>query len=280
MAGPRGYRMRMGVRQFWQRSWRLAMAAVLLATSPTRGEDADRSWPSRVDTGTPPRSGPTQPRGAPGHRLGPMPGSFSAVATVASEYVWRGVSQSNRLPAGQLEVDWRFDPGFYVGTWLSNVDFDDEPSLELDLFAGYVYRRGNLELDFGFIYYLYPLLDSDGFYPEVTLNATYDFGRVGLSGFFAGTWNYGEAGEPAYYPAIDARVDLFWTVALRTHVGYQFGNGSGKGADEFDWSVGLTASHWGFDARLAYIDTNRAGPQCGGSSNCDARAFFSLTRAF
>lgn len=274
--------MRPGPR--WQAAFVAAIAIVFAAfAAHAESSEAPPDEPPpfvRDLVGAPPGSGPAPARATPGHRLGPVPGRFSGSLTFATEYAWRGVSQSNRQPVGQAEIDWRFDHGLYLGTWISNVDFGDGASFELDFFAGWATKRGNWKLDLGFIYYLYPLLNSDRFYPEFTINASYDFGRFDVGGFFAATWNHGQAGDPAYYPAIDLRIDLVWTLMLRTHVGYQFGNGSGKGADEFDWSVGVSASHWGFDARLAYIDTNRSADQCGRTSNCDARAFFSLTRAF
>ncbi len=273
------YRMTMHRAQRARQIWiQVVAAASVVWVLPFAALAEDRK--SERDAGAPPGSERAEPVPTAGHALGPLPGRFSASLTFATEYVWRGVSQSSRKPAGQAEVDWRFANGLYVGTWISNVDFGDGPSFELDLFAGYVMERGDLELDFGFVYFMYPLLDIETFYPEFTINAVYDFGRVRTGGFFALTWNYGEAGDPAYYPAFDVAIDLVWTLSLETHVGYQFGNGSGKGADEFDWSVGLAASHWGFDARLAYVDTNRSEADCGRTSNCAPRPFFSITRSF
>jgi len=58
---------------------------------------------------------------------------------------------------------------FYVGTWASTVDFNDDlenpftgeqisdgSSLEIDFYAGYTPSLGDLSLDFGVTYYLYP----------------------------------------------------------------------------------------------------------------------------
>ena len=44
---------------------------------------------------------------------------------MATEYVFRGISQSNEDPAIQVGIDYMYEPsGFYVGTWASSVEFN------------------------------------------------------------------------------------------------------------------------------------------------------------
>ena len=54
-------------------------------------------------------------------------GSFSVTPTIASDYDWRGFSQTDPDQDGdvafQLGGTYSFDNGFYVGAWGSNVDF-------------------------------------------------------------------------------------------------------------------------------------------------------------
>ena len=62
--------------------------------------------------------------------------SFAAVsANVAftSDYVWRGMTQSDG-PAIQGGFDYEADGGFYAGIWGSNVNFNDGAGSELDLY--------------------------------------------------------------------------------------------------------------------------------------------------
>jgi uncharacterized protein (TIGR02001 family) len=66
--------------------------------------------------------------------------NFSWNAGIVSDYVFRGVTQSNRDVAFQGGLDYAFgDSGFYAGAWASNVDFQafDGPSVELDAYVGY-----------------------------------------------------------------------------------------------------------------------------------------------
>lgn len=56
---------------------------------------------------------------------------------VVSNYLFRGVTQTDGSPAVQGGIDFEHASGFYAGTWASNVDFGDEISYELDLYAGF-----------------------------------------------------------------------------------------------------------------------------------------------
>ncbi|ATQ42085.1 TorF family putative porin [Caulobacter mirabilis] len=80
--------------------------------------------------------------------------SFSFNVGVASDYVFRGVSQTDEGP--QLFAGWDYGKGiFYAGGWASNVDFGDGTDIEVDLYAGVKPTVGPVTLDFGAIYYGY-----------------------------------------------------------------------------------------------------------------------------
>ena len=53
---------------------------------------------------------------------------FTATANVGlfSEYVFRGLTQTNQKPAVQGGFDLAHKSGFYVGTWASNVNWIDD----------------------------------------------------------------------------------------------------------------------------------------------------------
>ena len=62
---------------------------------------------------------------------------------VASDYVFRGISQTMESPAVQASIDLQFESGLYAYAWGSNVDFvagvdpDDGAGQEIDLAIGY-----------------------------------------------------------------------------------------------------------------------------------------------
>jgi len=62
---------------------------------------------------------------------------ISANVAATSNYVWRGMTQSDDAPAIQGGFDLEYK-GFYVGTWGSSVQFGDTTTaMEADLYAGY-----------------------------------------------------------------------------------------------------------------------------------------------
>jgi len=73
---------------------------------------------------------------------------------VVSDYVFRGVSQTDEEPAIQGGVDLTAG-GFYVGAWGSNVDFGDDTDAEFDVYAGYRAEAAGFALDFGAVGYGY-----------------------------------------------------------------------------------------------------------------------------
>ena len=70
---------------------------------------------------------------------------LSANAAIASNYIWRGVSQTSDQAAGQGGIDWGHDSGLYVGTWVSNVNFaNSDDGYEMDVYAGFAGEAGGL----------------------------------------------------------------------------------------------------------------------------------------
>lgn len=65
--------------------------------------------------------------------------SLSSSFTLASDYLFDGVSQTQNDPALQASLDWSHDSGFFLGTWASNVDFapGDPANVEIDFYGGY-----------------------------------------------------------------------------------------------------------------------------------------------
>ena len=58
-------------------------------------------------------------------------------ATLTTDYILDGLTQTQGKPALQPYLEVEFPGGFYVGAWLSNVDFgDDTDTLETDLYLG------------------------------------------------------------------------------------------------------------------------------------------------
>ncbi len=75
-------------------------------------------------------------------------------AAVSSDYVFRGVSQTDEDPAFSAGVDLTLD-SFYAGAWISNVDFGDDTKGEFDVYGGFRTEAAGFNFDFGVVGYLY-----------------------------------------------------------------------------------------------------------------------------
>jgi len=84
-------------------------------------------------------------------------GELSANASITNNYLWRGLTQSLNKPATQGGIDYAADNGFYVGTWISNVEYeaDDAYSYEHDMYFGFSGETSGVGYDVGYLYFNY-----------------------------------------------------------------------------------------------------------------------------
>ena len=85
-----------------------------------------------------------------------------------SQYIFRGLTQTDRGPAVQGGVDLTHSSGFYLGAWGTNISwlrddyfgattYNSGGRVELDLYGGYRYNFANgVGIDFGALQYVYP----------------------------------------------------------------------------------------------------------------------------
>lgn len=197
-------------------------------------------------------------------------GEFSGNVALTTDYVWRGVSQSNEDLALQGGFDYE-NGMFYAGVWASSIDFNDDAdtNLEVDFYAGIVGEFANgLAWDLGFIYYNYPDSgDEDLDFYELTAALGYDFeGGLGLGGSVA--W---DPDNKSVYVEATAGYALTEAFGVDASVGnYSFDGGG----DYTNWSLGGTYSALGFDFDLRYWDTDIKG-----DSLADSRVVFTISRA-
>jgi uncharacterized protein (TIGR02001 family) len=79
-----------------------------------------------------------------------------------SQYIFRGLTQTNEDPALQGGFDYAHQSGFYAGVWGSNISWlsDFAPgtsaSLETDIYTGFKPTFGDFFVDVGVLRYQYP----------------------------------------------------------------------------------------------------------------------------
>jgi len=191
---------------------------------------------------------------------------FSSAWTLASDYDYRGITQSDENPALQISLDYSHASGWYLGAWASNVKFQGyDGRLELDLAGGFTgTTQGGLEWDAGLMWYTYPgsaatesqagLAD----FPEVyfALGRGPVRGRIRYSHDFSGT------GETGLYVEVNTKFRLPSHFCVLAHVGHS----SGRAIDRLyqaayvDYSAGIGYSAGNFDLALRYLgnDTDPA----------------------
>jgi uncharacterized protein (TIGR02001 family) len=114
--------------------------------------------------------------------------TFPASATLVSDYIWRGQTQTWGNPAVQFGIEADHASGAYAGFWASNVSSHWLPNanVEMDFSAGF---RNTFATDFkydvGGTYIYYPDADfakapiSAGYYTKSKLNTLELYGSLG-----------------------------------------------------------------------------------------------------
>jgi uncharacterized protein (TIGR02001 family) len=103
--------------------------------------------------------------------------SVSANVSIASDYIWRGMTQTDG-PAIQGGFDFAAENGFYAGIWGSNVNFNDTGNgSEMDYYFGYGFEVDGLGIDVGYVAFDYPDNTEGSDFEEVVIGLSYsDFG--------------------------------------------------------------------------------------------------------
>ena len=215
----------------------------------------------------------------------PVLASAELTANVAltSNYKFRGQDQDvHRIkavsPAIQGGFDYTFgESGFYLGNWNSSVDWLQGNSIESDLYGGYRFKAGALDLDLGALAYVYPgntTGNTTELYGAATwgpLTAKYShtvskdyFGWAGaktsgLRGRNTGYLNLAFAREVA--PSVTLKAAVGYTrfagdirdLGVPSYVDYSVG-----GAYDFGSGLSLSAAVAGANKKGFFGDANKA----------------------
>jgi uncharacterized protein (TIGR02001 family) len=199
-----------------------------------------------------------------------------------TDYVLRGISQTNRQPAAQgyFEVDYTATDWLklYAGVWGSSLATYNAEA-ELDISGGARLTFGNFGLDLGYVYYEYPdgTKGTNGygsfgeFYAKpsykfadwLTVGAIIDGGDNFNDGYCGPTpCNFGS--KTAYYYSGNATITLPWhpitdvTISLNPEVGRQVYDCNGCVSYDY-WDVGLDFNYKAVTLDLRYWDTDKHG---------------------
>jgi uncharacterized protein (TIGR02001 family) len=199
-----------------------------------------------------------------------------------SQYIFRGLTQTDRKPALQGGVDLTHSSGFYLGAWGSNIDWLKAPygvnapsdatyytkggNLEIDLYGGFKTELGKsgIGIDVGALQYWYPGTLRGGWAKANTTELygalSYGWLQAKVSGVVSNSaWGYGknstysaqDNARGTYYAELNATIpigdlvggDVLKGVTGLIHVARQdFDGNLNEPASYNDWKLGLQKS--------------------------------------
>ena len=157
--------------------------------------------------------------------------TFTGNLTIASDYRFRGFTQTDYNPAIQGGVDFAHKSGFYLGNWNSNVStgiFNGAP-IEMDFYGGWKTTfDGGFGLDVGVIYYYYPGTGEYGPYEAKNFEAYVggSWGPVSAKYYYSFTDFFG-VNAPGWTPRVrststSAATFPMANFAIVAHAGWQY----------------------------------------------------------
>jgi|LNAP01.1.fsa_nt_gb uncharacterized protein (TIGR02001 family) len=205
---------------------------------------------------------------------------WSASLAVTTDYVWRGVSQTDGDPAFQAGLTYTTPIGIYVGVWGSNIEFGSDADYEVDGFVGYNVDFGEkVNFDVNLTRYAYPnegalnwneLITKTTFLEHYSLTVAYS----------DDTWATDESG---LYYALGTSWELPAGFGIAAGVG-RSDFSSDAGIDDYtDYNVGLSKSFGPATASVTYYSSDNNGKDQffgpSGDESADGRVVFAVTVA-
>jgi uncharacterized protein (TIGR02001 family) len=218
---------------------------------------------------------------------------------VATDYLFRGISQTRNRPAIQGTIDIEHESGLYVGAFASNANFaGTNIRQEVDGMFGYRFSALGAKFDLGAVYFGYPGYSEPpgGFaaaWWELQARASYEIEPFKLVGLFAWSPNYNfESGNGFYLEGgFDVTLPAGFTLSARA--GYQWidrnyasvnrpNDGFWGAPDYAVASVAISREiYWGFIGTVGASFTNLSQNECfGGQKICDNRVYATISRPF
>ncbi len=186
---------------------------------------------------------------------------MSASLTVASNDVWRGVTQTDNEASVEVGVSYLHETGIYAGASVTNVEgvrpelAGGAPSSETDLMVGFTGGMDGFGWDVGYQYYLYtdtPKGHDDINWGEIYASVSYDIVSAGIA----------------------------WTVNSDNGNDLSKGNGRHDTNDVYYWASigGPIADSWYLGGTVGYYDFDHDGktPTLSGTVKVESYTHFQV----
>lgn len=174
---------------------------------------------------------------------------LSGNVALTSDYIWRGISQTDGAPAIQGGFDADLGNGLYAGVWASNVDFGDDTSIETDLYGGWAGEFNGVGVDVGYIHYHY---STEGYQLD-ELYAGVSFGPASLTYYYDLGLAEDELGN---YTDLGLDLGEYNGVSFSAHAGFYDVDSKAGGDDYWDYKLAASTSMFSVDWELALTGTD------------------------
>ncbi len=213
-------------------------------------------------------------------------------ATLASDYRFRGISQTQGAPALQGGIDYSHSSGFYIGNWNSSVSssvYSQSSGLESDLYGGFKKSFGAVTVDLGLYSYFYPRARTGSTPDKYDTNEAFVGLSVGpfsakVSQSYSDYFGTANSKNTRYYE-INFAQPVTKTVSLVAHAGRTDVTNQTTG-DYDDFNAGVVAKVGGFDVGARYFVNDRMTQSfkttntVNGQKNYDNGFALTVTKAF
>ncbi len=210
------------------------------------------------------------------------PFDFAFGASVKSNYLSRGISNSAMKPAAAGYFEGRYNDIFYANVAFNTIDLPTKPAGEVDLAIGARPVFGKLTVDVGAVYYVYPSAGGLNTYGATTvtpgvpnyfegyLKPTYAVtDKITLGANLYASPNWGNTGATDVYTSATFKVSLPYDFAVSGEFGRQF-LGTPKSyistlkyPDYNTWNAGITYTYKQASLDLRYSGTDLSKTECG-----------------
>ena len=214
--------------------------------------------------------------------IGPCAGVYASVAGL-SDYRFDGFSESNHQPTWQVTAYCYRNDGFFAGTTVTGIDFEDTPhtDFEADWYVGRQVQWRGAKVTATLLYASFPDKRAPGpsydiVEPELEISRGFSHWTLGA----LASWETDTSGGgQAWHVKGSVAYALTSWLSLSGHAGRFF---AAHGADhDYDaWDVGATATWRRFSLDARYAGTDRPPSQCFFTDWCKAGPYASLSYRF
>lgn len=151
--------------------------------------------------------------------------------TASTNYLWRGVTQTDDNAAISAAIEHHAQQGGYLGLWTSNTNYGDRPSYEVDIYLGHQFDLAQASIDLSARHYYFPSGGKYSYDFQADKWANHEsssFTELQL-GVIRAKWNAGysysnnylDSGKPGYYIELNYTHPVTDKLSLKLHYGSQ-----------------------------------------------------------